>query len=267
MKCEVEGRRVFFTEDGLEAGCYQRDPAKPFLHPLRTASGHVLTLATPHDHLHHKGLMFALQTPEVSWWDEVPHPDSLTVGRQRETSLSTNSDGLVQELVWEAVDGSHATFEERRKLNCSRVDGGFAWSWRTTLTALRDCTLSQALHSKDHGDGRRTNYQGLSLRLPRALAMGSRLFVSNDRVPFGEATGASVTDVRVEGRVDPVYPSWPGPAVEVSITTPREQGLFALNQPFPYLALGPSNLRPLELAAGEILDLEYEVVVRDRQEG
>lgn len=264
MKLEFLGGSVAFTGEAGPAGQYHLDAAKPFLHPLRTAAGHVVSAATPHDHLHHKGLMFSLQTPEVSWWDEVPHPDSLHVGRQRHVRfLETSADGFTQSLVWEVTDGSWPTLEETRHVACREIEGGFEWRWETQLRALRACTLTQALHSLQRPDGSRVSYQGLALRLVRDFTQSARLFVDGERVPFAEASGHVPVQVRLEGRIDPVYPQWPGSRVAVSIESEQPHGLFALNQPFAYLALGPSNLEPVNLEEGDVLEARYKVTVTD----
>lgn len=264
MKLEFADGSVTFTGEAGTAGVYHLDSAKSFLHPLRTGSEHIVSAATTHDHLHHKGLMFALQTPEVSWWDEVPHPDSKQVGRQRHESFSaTSGNGFSQSLVWEAADGSFATFRETRDISCREIPGGFEWRWESRLLALRSCTLTQAKHSLQREDGSRVNYQGLSLRLARDFTQGARLLIDGRRVNFAEASGLLPRHVRLEGRLDPVYPQWPAPRVAVEIESHQQHGLFALNQPFPYLALGPSNLAPLAVGKGEVLHGRYTVSVID----
>lgn len=264
MKLEFADGSVAFTGESGLAGIYRLDSAKPFLHPLRTAAGLTASSATPHDHLHHKGLMFALQTPEVSWWDEEPHPDSLHVGQQRHAGFSATSDnGFTQSLAWEATDGSWATFAETRRISCRGVPGGFEWSWESRFRVLRSCTLTQSKHSMQREDDSRVNYQGLSLRLARDFTQAARLFVDGERVPFAEAVGLTPRRVRLEGRLDPVYPQWPGKRLALEIESHQRHGLFALNQPFPYLALGPSNLAPLNLAEGEVLEASYTITVVD----
>lgn len=264
MRLEFQEDRVTFLGEAGEAGSYRLDPAKPFLHLLRTASGLVVSAATPHDHLHHKGLMLSLQTPEVSWWDEVPHPDARTVGRQRHAGFGgTGTDGFTQSLVWEARDGSWPTFEETRRLACRELPGGFAWRWESRLRALRDCTLTQAASSLRRSDGSLVNYQGLALRLARDFGQSARLFLDDERVPFDDASGRTPTRVRLEGRLDPVYPRWPGPRVAVTLEPDAALGLFALNAPFTYLALGPSNLAPMRLEDGQVLEMRFGIEVTD----
>lgn len=264
MELVFRADRVIFRGETCEAGSYRLDPAKPFLHPLRTPAGHVASAATPHDHLHHKGLMMSLQTPEVSWWDEVPHPDALAVGRQRHTGfVGTAPDGFTESLLWEARDGSSPTFEETRRISCRELGAGFAWRWETRLHALRPCTLTQAASSLKLPGGTRVNYQGLALRLVRDFGQSARLFVDGERVPFGEASGRRPRRVRLEGRLDPVYPQWPGPRVAVTFESDGAHGLFALNVPFPYLALGPSNLAPVRLEEGAIVEARFGVTVED----
>ena len=42
---------------------------KPSIHPL-TLSGHPITLSSPHDHVHHRGVMFAMKVDGVNYWEE-----------------------------------------------------------------------------------------------------------------------------------------------------------------------------------------------------
>jgi hypothetical protein len=53
---------------------YRYSPARPktYIHPLCTPSGRPITLDSPHDHIHHRGLMLAWsEVNDIDFWGEV----------------------------------------------------------------------------------------------------------------------------------------------------------------------------------------------------
>lgn len=268
----------FVAADGRLAGRYhQGDPFKPYVHPLNSPAGHGVSLARPHDHRHHKGLMYALRTPELNFWEEVATRPAERVGRQRHVAFadvraSGSEVGFTQTLAWEPVEGGEAVFDEVRRVGCRRDGAAYVWTWDATLTVRRDTSLIQSQWSRKSPDGRLINYHGLGLRFCREFAGGTRnnaLQLDDGPVQwnrnakpfdFESAMGATARRVTYIGHIDG---TWPVPRVGVTLAQEQDHALFVLETPFAFMAVGPSNRAERPLRAGEVLRERYTVTVAD----
>lgn len=258
-----------FSVGGVEVGRYVLDDAfKPYMHPLKSLLGHTVSLAVPHDHRHHKGLMYALATEDVNFWEETPTQEYPINGRQSQQHVSaTASDGcaaISQRLIWSAVDGSLETFDELREISC-RTDGeSVRWTWKSHLLALRDLRLRQSQWSAVKPDGGLISYHGLGIRFPRsfgAMSTATRFRQNDEDVALSDALGARTRSSEVCDQLDG---AWPPPKVAVRIEQlGTSDAFFVMRDPFAYLSVGPSNASPLDLCKGQSLDRTYIVEVRD----
>ena len=97
MHLTVTDRSVDFHHGAVLAGRYAyRDPFKPHVHPLNTPMGYTVSLRSPHDHPHHKALMYALRASDVNFWEEYATTDQEKVGQQEhETFLRVVDEGSI----------------------------------------------------------------------------------------------------------------------------------------------------------------------------
>ena len=115
---------VTFRLGDSVAGVYRfADEFKPHIHPLRTPRGHNVTSASPHDHKHHKALMYALRAEDVNFWEEVPTLPTEVPGVERHTGFADVVScgpevGFSETLRWSAQDGSLESFQEIRRIVC-----------------------------------------------------------------------------------------------------------------------------------------------------
>ncbi len=273
MRLKLGTTCVDFAAGERLAGRYRYgDPWKPHLHPLNTPAGETVSLASPHDHKHHKGLMYALKAADLNFWEETVGPDGVPPGRQRHerfiaTTKRGESVGFEEELTWLDPTGATVTLRERRTLACRRLpdDGGFAWSWSTEMEALRDVRLVPSIWSHRTEDGRLVNYHGLGLRLRRDFGCtgGNELRLDGVATPFPDGMGRTPAEVEFRGSIDGTCPPR---RAGVQLRQSQRNGLFVMETPFAFMSLGPSNLGPRELAAGQRLVERYAVVVRDLPE-
>lgn len=268
----------FMSAEGMLAGRYRyRDRFKPHFHPLASPKGHVVSLASPHDHQHHKGLMYALRTPEFNFWEERSTLPGEQVGRQRHVAFADvrragEETGFTEILVWEPADGGAAVFEETRRISCRRGPGAFIWTWETSLRVQRATKLVQSQWSHPQPDGRKVNYHGLGLRLRREFGGGTRNNAlqlddgplqwnrGGKPVDFTRAMGVAPTRVTFVGTLDGI---WPLERVAVAMAQEQRNGLFIMESPFAFMALGPSNLAERPLAAGETIVERYTITIAD----
>lgn len=262
-------------ENGVEAGRYiLDDPFKPYLHPLHTPAGHLVTDCMPADHRHHKGLMFALRCVDLNFWEEPAGTDQC--GVQRSISIeplgTTSSDaalstGIRQRLSWEHESGDRATYDEVREIFChpDPTSRAFVWTWRSHRTALRAHRLIKSEWSLAVPDGRKINYHGLGIRLPLMWAFG------DDRINGAELGGRPASWAEICGTNGPeigcwgmINGFWNPPIAAVTLRQTHGYGWFAIKAGFAYLSAGPSNINELDVTVGQTFSESYQVVVQDR---
>jgi hypothetical protein len=270
MRLEIDDTGVNVWSGDRLAGRYRTaDPFKPHLHPLTTPAGHTLSLRSPHDHPHHKGLMYALRTPEVNFWEERPTLPGETPGRQRHDRFAAlreagDAVGFTEELTWLPAAGGAPVFAEVRSLSCRTLadGGGFEWTWETELVAAGAVELTMSQWSAPTANGSLVNYHGLGLRFRRDFGCtgGNALLLDGAERPFAAGMGATPAAVEFRGSIDG---TWPIARAGVRVRQDQRNGLFVLDTPFAFLGLGPSNLAPRRLSAGERIAERYVVSVFD----
>jgi hypothetical protein len=264
------GNALEFFEHEKLAGTYvYQDPFKPYLHPLNTPSGWTVSLRSPHDHKHHKGLMYALRTSDVNFWEEVATVPGEAVGVQEHQSFLSlvevgDEVGFVEKLLWRSKADDATLFEEQRELTC-RLDlerPAYEWTWKTTLTVAQDMELIMSQWSYISPEGNHVNYHGLGLRFRREFGCtgGNLLIVDGKELDFQRGMGLTPQEVTFAGSIDG---TWPVARSAVAISQSQSGGLFVMEAPFAFVGLGPSNLRPLELEKGQTIAETYKIRVFD----
>lgn len=259
----------FVAADQLAGRYVFGDDFKPHLHPLNTPAGHTLSLASPHDHKHHKGLMYALRASDVNFWEEVSTLPGEVPGRQRHERFASVSEsgatvGFVEELSWLGDEGGPLTFRERRSLSCRAAPDhhGYEWVWATELEARREVALVMSQWSAHRADGVSVNYHGLGLRFRRDFGCtgGNALALDGAETPFADGMGRVPREAEFRGSLDGASPAV---RAGVRFRQDQENALFVLQTPFAFMSLGPSNLAPFRMSAGQRLVERYVVTVFD----
>lgn len=263
---DISAATVQFWQGDVEIGRYiLDDPFKPYLHPLKTVEGDVASLAIAHDHRHHKGLMFALQTDKGNFWEETPRDTAPIVGRQISDGVTPLpievGAGFREELTWQA-DGK-IIFTEVRTILSKVTSGTVTWQWDTHLRAQTPVVLEQSEWSAPDSSGNFVNYHGLGLRFPRALEVaGEATLAVVDGMPTQPALalGSTAHEVGLRGPIDG---SWPPRHIDVRFRqVDRKDAFFISRAPLAYLSLGPSNASAFRMDSGDVLDARYEIDVR-----
>jgi hypothetical protein len=270
MNLRIGPTAVDFVAAGQLAGRYVfGDDFKPHLHPLNTPAGYTLSLASPHDHKHHKGLMYALRTKDVNFWEEVATLPGEVPGRERHERFVSATEsgptvGVVEELAWLGDGGGPPIFWERRSLSCREAAGdrGYEWGWATELEAQQDVELVTSQWSARTADGALVNYHGLGIRFRRDFGCtgGNALVLDGTETPFADGLGRVPEEAEFRGSLDG---SSPAVRAGVRIRQDRKNALFVLETPFAFMSFGPSNLGPFRMVAGQRLVERYVVTVFD----
>nr|WP_245878657.1 PmoA family protein [Streptosporangium subroseum] len=121
---------------------------RPYLHPVRTLGGTVVTEFAPADHVHHLGVSVAVSDVGGSnFWGGRTYvrdrgPSWLgDHGTQRHLGFSwRDSSGFGESLAWEGADGSEIA-REARSVRAVELDGCWALDFSFTLTNLTGAPL------------------------------------------------------------------------------------------------------------------------------
>jgi hypothetical protein len=135
------------------------DAPRPFLHPVTTPAGAVLTVEAPADHPWHHALWFAIKFVNgENFWEEYGEFGTLRARDVRE--LDAAGDGAVQATIdWVRPDGESRALVETRTLTPETLgDGAYAIDWVETLETDVDSTFDRTPFTTWGG------YGGLTLR-------------------------------------------------------------------------------------------------------
>ncbi|MFJ8888350.1 PmoA family protein [Streptomyces sp. NPDC102402] len=171
-------RYVYRAEDEWEA-------PKPYIHPLRTLSGQVVTGYRPNDHRWHKGLqMTASHLSGANLWggNSYVHGEGYVALPERVGSMahagfddvSVHDDGarFSERLTWHPRSGA-LWADETRRIEVHDLDetsGSWALTWSSAITNRRREPLrfgSPTTHGRPNA-----GYTGLFWRGPRAFRDG-----------------------------------------------------------------------------------------------
>jgi hypothetical protein len=257
------------TIDGAELLTYQSkpNPTKVYVSRLLTPKGVQVLRDSPHDHVHHHALMYAIGIDDVDFWSEVPADK---FGRQRPTDLSSSQSvddqgrghwAMHQSVDWVSPTGDVLAREDRQiRALPNAVPEASLITWQMTLRPPAD---------KDSVKLWGRHYFGLGMRFAPSMDEGSRLLFPPG-VEGAAVRGAErLTDAKwcaVQGHVD-------GQPVTVAMfdspeNKPRSVSWFTMDTPFTYLAATLKlHEEPLQITKNEPLRLRYAIVAWDGQIG
>lgn len=253
-----DNREGFVAYGGKQMMLYRFGdvPFKPYVQQLRSPAGVQVLRDAPSDHLHHHALMFAIGVDGVDFWAETPgcgkqvvRSNSLAVDNRVHLSLGR----LVQKVDWMGPNGK--LLEEERSIETYPLSKATMLNWRSKLT--RPEGMEPAKLTGSH-------YFGLGARFAETMDKGSR---------FHYADGQAGPVVRGDERLTPgkwcaVLGQVDGKPVTIAMFdgagNPRPAAWFTMGEPFAYLsATMRLHEQPMELKAGETMELFYGVAVWD----
>jgi hypothetical protein len=277
MSVRADGTDVLACWAGAELFRYvyrPDDPAlespRPYLHPVRTLAGDLVTGCRPDDHPWHKGISWSLPNvgPENFWGgptyrrgDGYVQLDNNGTMRHDGFDALEESGGqarLVERLTW-VTAASQVLFSERREITATVRPDRSAWSLGFQTTMRNVSGRPVAIGSPTTEGRENAGYGGLFWRGPAGFA-GGRVLTPD---------GAGGDDVM----------GWRGPslafATPVATLTFRDAPAnpgspcrwFVRTSPYACLSPAPFFAAEVPVAAGAELRLGYEVVVAAGTEG
>ncbi|MFE2266749.1 DUF6807 domain-containing protein [Streptomyces griseosporeus] len=281
------GERITVTDPatGVELLAYVYRPEaaweapKPYLHPLRTLAGDVVTDYRPNDHRWHKGLaLTASHLSGANLWGGntyVPGEGYLAlperVGSMAHAGFDEVGAGggravITERLTWHPY-GGELWAEERRRIEVHDIDAGsrsWALTWTSAITNRRKEPLR--FGSPTTAGRELAGYTGLFWRGSRAFR-GGRILGPDAEGP--RMMGTQAPWLAFTGEHD----GTDGHATLVFAHAPENDHSgaagghpahwFVRNDPFAAVAPSWAFFEELELAPGDTLTRRYRVVVAD----
>src|SRR4051794_28914569 len=233
------------------------DAPRPFIHPLTTPAGAVLTVEAPGDHPWHHALWFTIKFVNgENFWEEYGE-----FGLLRTVGVRETDDAVEADLEWIAPDGDSVRLRDTRTITRVPVDAdAYAIDWIEHLSVDTDTVFDRTPFTTWGG------YGGLTLRGgPDWTDPVIRLDdgIARDR-PLGEPSTWLTIDGTVDGQ--PCGVSWFDHPDNVRSPSPW----YASTRADTY-GEGWANFvnaaflwdEPFTLAAGDQPALRYRVIVHD----
>jgi hypothetical protein len=277
MAVRDDGASVLVSWDGGELFRYvyrPDDPAaespRPYLHPVRTLAGEVVTGCRPDDHPWHKGISWALPNVGAENFWGGPTYRRADGYVQLDNNGSMRHDGfdalrvdggqarLDERLTWVTAAG-RVLFAERRRITAAVRPDRSAWSLGF-VSAMRNLSGRSVGLGSPTTEGRaNAGYGGLFWRGPAAFAGG--------RVLAPDGGGGD----EVMGRRGPWLGFATPAATLVFRDSPANPGFpcrwFVRSTPYACAGPAPFFASVVPVAAGAGLTFGYEVVVACDAEG
>jgi len=244
---DTPGDKVTVKQGAVTLLEYRYSPALPksYIHPLCLPDGRVLTLDSPPDHVHHRGLMVAWSAVNgIDFWGETNPGRHGTIVHQRfEGQVQSAGGQLVSVNHWLA-EGKHLLTERRTIRVAAPGEEGLWLDWITELTPASDPVRVAA---GEHV------YNGLGIRFIHEMD-GGEVLNANGAATIEKANGGNAPwcfykkgEAGVALFDHPSNPHHPNP-------------FFVMNQPFGYLSAAPTFRESFDLAAGRTLRFHWGVL-------
>jgi len=234
---------------------------KPYVQVLRSPGGINVLRDRPYDHLHHRGLMFAVNMNDIEFWGQGWNMGSL--GQQIYEADSLNLDVkrnvLTGDVSWNSLEYKQNVMHEHRKIQLleSRAMKATVLAWEATFSV--PVGQAKVIWKGDH-------YHGLGMRFAKEMDESDKFFFARDAqkpenvrgVEFltraswaayhSMSEGQEVTVAMFDAPGNPHYPAhW-----------------FTMYKPFSFLCATINSYRePFEINAGQTARFRYGIAVFD----
>ncbi|WP_207922660.1 PmoA family protein [Micromonospora sp. KC606] len=253
----------------------QLESPKPYLHPIRTLAGDVVSLFRPHDHVWHKGIAWSLpHVGEHNFWGGPTYVhgssyvqlDNNGSAVHRGMTALRGGDGradIAHHLDWISQRGQQIITEHRTLTATVLDDTSWALIFQTTMTNVSGATLN--IGSPTTKGRENAGYGGLFWRGPRSFTGGtvqSPAGTGNDDLRGTRAewlafrgrhdgSGTSSTIIMIDDTANPQHPpQW-----------------FTRSEEFACLCPAPFFSEELPVAHEQTITFRYAVLVAGGDHG
>lgn len=264
---QVEILRYTYMPDTV-----QLESPKPYLHPLRTRGGQVVSLFRPYDHVWHKGIAWSLpHVGEENFWGGptyvhgsfyVQLENNGAQQHQEITELSCQPGRALMNhtLRWTTQSGTEM-FKEQRKLQAVILDEeSWCLTFETTMKNVSGEPISIGSPTTKGRDN--AGYGGLFWRGPRSFTNGS-LITSNGMSGGDELRGSRAPWMAFEGQHDNSSASSTVLIYDAHDNPQHPPQWFARSEEFACLNPAPFFSEELEIGPTESIRFRYGVAIAD----
>jgi len=237
--------------------CQRCNPNKVYVSKIYSPSGLQILLDSPHDHVHHHGLMYAIDSGEHVWWKDGEKNGKQKPAAKTETEKRKDAVIIRQPINWNSSGGKTVLQESRTIIAHIEEDIPatlLTWKMRLSTAGSNPVTLDTKKH-----------YAGLGIRFVRKMdKIGSFIFPD----------GSNSTAVRGTEKVTP--DKWCAyvtsvdnkPVTVAMFSAPSNVRhptyWFTMTEPFAYISATLNLYRkPYTLKSSSPLDLTYGIAVFD----
>jgi methane monooxygenase PmoA-like len=276
----VHGREIVANAGGVDIATYVYQPrmppfesSKPYLHPLRTLNGALVSAYRPNDHRSHKGFQMTIShLSGQNFWggNSYRHPEGYrpldNVGRMRHDSfevvdVTPQALALRERLTWITSSGEHWVAEHRDiRIHGVDIERG---AWMLDFgTELRNIRGAELLVGSPTTAGRpNAGYTGFFWRGPRGWT-GGQIITADGGGP--QAMGQESPWLAYTGQHDEVDGGGTLLVFAGSSTAPVPLKWFVRNDPFPGVNPSPAFDEEIVLGPDESFRLAHRAVFADR---
>ncbi|MEV6304461.1 PmoA family protein [Actinoplanes sp. NPDC051861] len=249
----------------------QLESPKPYLHPVRTRAGELVSLFRPHDHVWHKGIAWSLPyVGEHNFWGgptyvhgrfyvQLENNGSAVHRRMTELSAGNGTARLGHELDWTSQQGAPVISEERSLTASLAGEDAWVLVFGTRMTNVSGGTLTFA--SPTTRGRENAGYGGLFWRGPRSFTGGT--VVSPDGTGADELRGKRAEWFAFRGRHDGTDTASTVVMVDDAGNPHHPPQWFTRSEEFACLNPAPFFSEELDLPDGHRLAFRYAVVIAD----
>jgi hypothetical protein len=244
---------------------------KPYLHPLRTRRGDLVSLFRPHDHVWHKGIAWSLPVVnDENFWGGptyvhgqfyVQLPNNGVQQHEGAIDLEAGDRARIShELRW-ITEAGGVLFAEQRELTAEVVsDEAWALTFDTRLTNVSSAPI--AIGSPTTRGRENAGYGGLFWRGPRSFTNGTLV------APGASGAGDDVRGSRHEwmgfvGRHDGIDATSLVLMLDDASNPHHPPQWFARSEEFAALNPAPFFSEEVVVAPGETVRFRYAVGIAD----
>jgi len=250
----------------------QFESPRPYVHPVYTLGGDLVSLFRPHDHVWHKGIAWSLPNvgPDNFWggatylrdggYQSLPNNGSMLHTAVVEATVTAAQAVFSHDLLWESQSGA-GLISERRTLtvNLSETPGAWVLGWSTSMTNVSEAPIVIGSPTTEGRDN--AGYGGLFWRGPRSFTDGT-LF-SPDGPGGDELRGTRHPWLGLTGQHDDAG-GYSSIVMVDSTENPRHPPQwFARSQMFGCLNPAPFFSEEFTLEPAATVDFSYAVVIAD----
>ncbi|MFC0629314.1 DUF6807 domain-containing protein [Kribbella deserti] len=271
------GRSIQVSADGVELFTYvyrptdvQLESPRPYLHPIRTLAGDLVTALRPHDHVWHKGIAWSLpHLGHDNFWGgptfsretgyrQLDNNGSMDHQRIVELDVTDDHVRFQHELAWHTQAGVHLV-DELRTLTARLTDDGWALVYETTMSNLSGEVIQIGSPTTAGRDN--AGYGGLFWRGPRSFTGGTILAPQG---PGGdELRGQRAPWMGFTGRHDEVDRGSTVLFVDAPTNPCHPPQWFVRSEDFAAVCPAPFFSEELPFTPDEPLTFRYAVLIAD----